>query len=67
MPFSSIRVGLGLAPGDPFWVLVREAVQQRAEALGLLLIPVTVPGADASSDAHLRILLTISRRRRSAR
>lgn len=56
MPFSSIRVGFGLVPGDPFWVLVREAVQQRAEALGLLLIPVTVPEANASSEVHLHFI-----------
>jgi signal transduction histidine kinase len=56
MTFPSIRVGFGLAPGDPFWVLVREAVQQRAETLGLLLIPVTPPGTHAASDAHLRFI-----------
>lgn len=56
MTFPSIRVGFGLAPGDPFWVLVREAVQQRAEALGLLLLPVTVPRSDAPNDAYLRFI-----------
>ncbi|HQY92882.1 substrate-binding domain-containing protein, partial [Caldilinea sp.] len=56
MTFPLIRVGFGLLPGDPFWVLVREAVQQRAETLGLLLIPVTLPGPDASSEVHLRFL-----------
>ncbi|HHY57131.1 MAG TPA: substrate-binding domain-containing protein [Chloroflexi bacterium] len=56
MTDSPIRVGFGLSPGDPFWVLVREAVRQRAEALGVSLIPVTVPGTGASSDVHLRFI-----------
>ncbi len=51
-----LRVGFGLVPGDPFWVLVREAVQQRAETLGLLLIPITVPDVRATGDAYLRFL-----------
>lgn len=56
MTIPSLRIGFGLVPGDPFWVLVREAVQQRAETLGLLLIPVTTPRSDAASDAHLRFI-----------
>jgi len=50
------RVGFGLLPGDPFWVQVREAVQQRAEALGMLLIPVPVPLIGSAGEAHLRFL-----------
>lgn len=43
-------------PGDPFWVQVREAVQQRADVLGLELIPITPPRAALSSDTYLRFL-----------
>ncbi len=50
------RVGFGLLPGDPFWVQVREAVQQRAEALGMLLIPVSVPLIGSAGEVHLRFL-----------
>lgn len=50
------RVGFGLLPGDPFWVQVREAVQQRAETLGMLLIPVSVPLVGSAGEVHLRFL-----------
>ena len=50
------RIGFGLLPGDPFWVQVREAVQQRAEVLGLLLIPVAVPPVGTTGELHLRFL-----------
>ncbi len=56
MPFEIIRVGFGLVPGDPFWVQVREAIEQRAETLGITLIPITVPTTIPSSDLYLRFL-----------
>ena len=33
------RIGSQLALGDPFWVLVREAMYHRASQLHVLLIP----------------------------
>ena len=33
------RIGAQLAPGDPFWILVREAMHQRAKELGVVLVP----------------------------
>lgn len=36
---QACRIGLQLASGDPFWVLVRESVYQRAGQLNALLIP----------------------------
>jgi len=56
MSLPLIRVGFGLAPGDPFWVQVREAVQRRADTLGIELIPLTVPTAALSDDTYLRFL-----------
>lgn len=56
MPLPTIRIGFGLVPGDPFWVQVREAVQQRADTLGLELIPLTVPRTALSDDTYLRFL-----------
>ncbi len=56
MTTTQPRVGFGLLPGDPFWVQVREAVQQRAEALGMLLIPVAVPSVGTTGELHLRFL-----------
>src|SRR4051812_30938059 len=43
MNMNTVRVGFGLRPGDPFWVQVRESVQQRAHELDLTLVPVTLP------------------------
>ena len=53
---SNLRVGFGLAPGDPFWVQVREAVQQRADELDLTLVPIAVPTALTGGDTQLRFL-----------
>ena len=36
------RIGSQIAPGDPFWVLVRAAIYQRASQLDVLLIPLEV-------------------------
>ena len=38
------RIGLQIGPYDPFWVQVREAVNQRAQQLGLYLIPIEIAG-----------------------
>ncbi len=36
---QAIRIGLQFATGDPFWVLVREAIYHRAGQLNIALIP----------------------------
>ena len=33
------RIGAQLAPGDPFWILVREAMHQRARELAVVFVP----------------------------
>ncbi len=53
---NNLRVGFGLVPGDPFWVQVREAVQQRADELGISLVPIAVPVALTAGDTQLRFL-----------
>ena len=39
-----LRIGSQIGPYDPFWVQVREAVNQRAQQLGLELIPIEIAG-----------------------
>ena len=53
---SILRIGFGLVPGDPFWVQVREAVQQRADELGISLVPIAVPTVLTAGDTQLRFL-----------
>ena len=51
MNTNTVRVGFGLRPGDPFWVQVRESVQQRAQELDLTLVPVTLPEFTYADDS----------------
>src|SRR5688500_7064030 len=37
----TLRIGLNIFPVDPFWVEVIEAATQRAQQLGLELIPIS--------------------------
>ncbi|MCS6827032.1 MAG: helix-turn-helix domain-containing protein [Caldilinea sp.] len=62
----TLRVGFGISPGDPFWVQVREAVKQRAESLGLELIPLKTPRIGETGDVHLRFLEELKAREISA-
>ena len=50
------RIGFALRPGDPFWVQVREAVQQRAQDLGVTLVPVNLPEALPPHNSLLSLL-----------
>ncbi|MBW7885614.1 MAG: helix-turn-helix domain-containing protein [Caldilineaceae bacterium] len=52
----SIRIGMALAPADPFWVQVREAARQRAQELGVVLVPVHVPYGSPAADIQLGFL-----------
>lgn len=56
MTRSTLRVGFDLVPGDPFWVQVREAAQQRAEELGISLVPIAAPTRSSTDDTHLSFL-----------
>lgn len=51
MNINTVRVGFGLRPGDPFWVQVRESVQQRAQELDITLVPVTLPDFPEADDS----------------
>ena len=51
MDITTVRVGFGVRPGDPFWVLVRESVQQRAQELDLTLVPVALPEFTHADDS----------------
>ena len=53
---DSVRIGFALRPGDPFWVQVREAVQQRAQDLGVTLVPVNLPEALPPHNSLLSLL-----------
>lgn len=37
-----LRIGSHIQPGDPFWVQVGEAVEQRAHQLGVVLVPIDI-------------------------
>ena len=41
---QALRIGSQIGPYDPYWVQVREAVNQRAQQLGLELIPIEIAG-----------------------
>jgi signal transduction histidine kinase/ABC-type sugar transport system substrate-binding protein/AraC-like DNA-binding protein len=40
----AFRIGSQIGPYDPFWVQVREAVLQKAQQLGLQLVPIEIAG-----------------------
>lgn len=50
------RIGLQLASGDPFWVLVREAVYQRAVQRNVLLIALDSDLTPLAPEARVAIL-----------
>ena len=52
----TIRVGYSIHPADPFWVQVREAVEQRSAELGVELVSVDLPQDLRPSDTYLNIL-----------
>src|SRR5690606_38311201 len=51
-----VRIGMGLAPNDPYWVQVREAARQRAQESGVTLVSVAVPDGAPDSDDLLGFL-----------
>ena len=50
------RIGSQLAPGDPFWVLVRAAIYQRASQLDVLLIPLEVDLTPLTAEERVGIV-----------
>jgi signal transduction histidine kinase/ABC-type sugar transport system substrate-binding protein/AraC-like DNA-binding protein len=49
------RIGSQIGPYDPFWVQVREAVNQKAQQLGLELIPIEIAGRPDALPAEEQI------------
>ncbi len=56
MTDDTMRIGYELIPADPFWVQMREAVQQRAQEIGLTLAPVVVPSSFALGAPSVELL-----------
>ncbi len=53
---KTLRIGLCITPGDPYWVLVREAIYQRAEQCGVQLLSMDTPDAADFNDATQEFL-----------
>jgi signal transduction histidine kinase/ABC-type sugar transport system substrate-binding protein/AraC-like DNA-binding protein/ActR/RegA family two-component response regulator len=49
------RIGSQIGPYDPFWVQVREAVNQKVQQLGLELIPIEIDGRPDALPAEEQI------------
>jgi signal transduction histidine kinase/ABC-type sugar transport system substrate-binding protein/AraC-like DNA-binding protein len=56
-PFASasVRIGMQFFSWDPFWVLVREGIFQRAEELHLTLAPVEVDFSLLTGDRQMEV------------
>lgn len=52
---QAFRIGSQIGPYDPFWVQVREAVNQKAQQLGLDLIPIEIAGRPDTLPAEEQI------------
>lgn len=51
-----IRIGVQLVSADPFWVLVREGIYQRAEQLQIDLVPVEVELWPLPGDKQMEVI-----------
>ncbi len=51
-----VRIGMQLLSSDPFWVLVREGIYQRAEQLQVQLAPVEVDFWPLSGDRQMEVM-----------
>ncbi len=47
---QALRVGLHITPDDPYWVLVREAIYQKAEQCVIQLISIDIPETRELAD-----------------
>jgi ABC-type sugar transport system substrate-binding protein len=53
----TIRIGILIAPGDPFWAQVHEVIWQRAQTLSVELIEITIEEAHLlSSDEQAEVV-----------
>jgi ABC-type sugar transport system substrate-binding protein len=53
----TIRIGILIGQGEPFWVQVHEALWQRAQTLAVELIEITIKVSDAlSSDEQAEVV-----------
>lgn len=51
-----IRIGMQMLSSDPFWVLVREGIYQRAEQLHVTLVPVEVDLWRLTGDKQMEVI-----------
>ncbi|HSN75068.1 MAG TPA: substrate-binding domain-containing protein [Anaerolineae bacterium] len=51
-----VRIGMQLLSSDPFWVLVREGIYQRAEQLHVTLVPVEVDLWQLTGDKQMEVI-----------
>ena len=51
-----IRIGVQFLSGDPFWVLVREGIYQRAEQLHANLVPVEVDFSQLTGERQMEVI-----------
>ena len=51
-----IRIGMQLVSADPFWVMVREGIYQRAEQLQVTLVPVEVDLWPLSGEKQMEVI-----------
>lgn len=51
-----VRIGMQFLSGDPFWVLVREGIYQRAEQLPIDLVPVEVDFSQLTGDRQMEVI-----------
>lgn len=52
----TIRIGVQFLSGDPFWVLVREGIYQRAEQLNANLVPVEVDFSQLTGERQMEVI-----------
>lgn len=53
---TATRIGLHFVSGDPFWVLVREGIYQRAEQLHVELVPMEIDLWPLSGEKQLEVV-----------
>ena len=51
-----IRIGMQFVSTDPFWVMVRESIYQRAEQLQVTLVPVEIDLWPLSGEKQMEVI-----------
>src|SRR5215213_1422081 len=49
---ATMRLGVQIPPADPFWVQMREAIEQHAQNIGFDIVPIELDGAALPSPEH---------------